>query len=234
MAQKMAQKISHASGRGRRPIRTIPQRKTTVTTSNNDRTRGDGAAKDEAAKAMMTDPAGGGASLDKVRDILFGVQMRDSERKLARLEERLVKETADLKDDVKKRLAALEQFIKKEAESLTDRIKAEHDERSDGLKDVARELKETGRTFEKKTASLDDQLAKGQRELRQQMLDQYQRLAEEIRLKTEEVLKRLAQDSQELRTEKTDRAALASLLTEMAMRLNNEFKIPGADDDRNG
>ena len=135
---------------------------------------------------------------------------------------------------MKKRLAALEQFIKKETESLTDRLKAEHDERSDGAKDLARELKETGRTFEKKTASLDDQLAKSQRELRQHMLEQYQRLAEEIRQKTEDVLKRLAQESQELRTEKTDRAALASLLTEMAMRLNNEFKIPGADDDRNG
>lgn len=230
----MAQKTSAASGRGRRPTRTIPQRKTTVT-STNDRVKGDGAGKDDAAtKAMLADPAGGGASLDKVRDILFGVQMRDSERKLARLEERLAKETADLKDDVKKRLAALEQFIKKENESLADRLKAEHDERSDGLKDVARELKETGRTFEKKTATLDDQLTKSQRELRQQMLEQYQRLAEEIRQKTEEVLKRLAQESQELRTEKTDRAALAGLLTEMAMRLNNEFKIPGADDDRNG
>lgn len=204
-------------------------------TSSNDRVKsGDAPGKgDDGARAMLTEPASG-ASLDKVRDILFGVQMRDYEKKIQRLEERFIKETADLKDDVKKRLAALEQFIKKETESLADRLKAEHDERSDGTKDLARELKETGRTFEKKTAHLDDQLAKSQRELRQHMLDQYQKLAEEIRVKTEDVLTRLAQESQELRTEKTDRAALASLLTEMAMRLNNEFKIPGGDDDRNG
>src|SRR4051794_10546298 len=44
------------------------------------------------------------ASLDKVRDILFGDQMRDVERRFARLEERLIKETADLKDDVRRRL----------------------------------------------------------------------------------------------------------------------------------
>src|SRR6187401_2241566 len=44
------------------------------------------------------------ASLDKVRDILFGSQMRDVERRFARLEERLLKETTDLKDDVRRRL----------------------------------------------------------------------------------------------------------------------------------
>lgn len=207
----MATRHSSAAGRHRHG-KTANQRKNIVT-STNDRVRSaDAPGKgDDGARAMLAEQTGG-ASLDKVRDILFGVQMRDYERKIGRLEERLLKET----------------------ESLAERIKAEHDERSDGAKDLARELKETGRAFDKKTAHLDDQLAKSQRELRQQMLDQYQRLAEEIRQKTEEVLMRLAQESQELRTEKTDRAALASLLTEMAMRLNNEFRLPGADDDRHG
>ena len=36
-----------------------------------------------------------GGNLDKVRDLLFGGQMRDYDRKFARLEERLVKETAE-------------------------------------------------------------------------------------------------------------------------------------------
>ena len=46
-----------------------------------------------------------GGNLDKVRDLLFGGQMRDFDRRFARLEERLIKETADLNDDVRKRLA---------------------------------------------------------------------------------------------------------------------------------
>src|SRR5690349_16058116 len=58
----------------------------------------DGAAPQPAADG--TNPA----SLDKVRDILFGNQMRDVERRFARLEERLIKETADLKEDVRRRL----------------------------------------------------------------------------------------------------------------------------------
>ena len=53
-----------------------------------------------------------GASIDKVRDILFGGQMRDVERRFARLEERLVKETTDLRDDVRKRLDTLERYMR--------------------------------------------------------------------------------------------------------------------------
>ena len=76
--------------------------------------------------------AAAGGNLDKVRDLLFGGQMRDYDRKFARLEERLVKETADLRDEVKKRLAALEAYMKAEVESLSDRLRAEQDGRAVG------------------------------------------------------------------------------------------------------
>ncbi|MFI5179118.1 MAG: hypothetical protein ACHQO8_11165, partial [Vicinamibacterales bacterium] len=61
---------------------------------------------------------GGTGNLDKVRDILFGGQARDIDRRFQRIEERLLKETADLKDDVRKRLSALEQFMKQESATL--------------------------------------------------------------------------------------------------------------------
>ena len=93
------------------------------------------------AAAATADDLGAG-NIDKVRDILFGGQMRDYERRFARLEERLLQETTELKDDVRKRLAALEQFLRQEAESLADRIKAEHEERTDADKDLAREARD--------------------------------------------------------------------------------------------
>src|SRR5262245_8356625 len=58
--------------------------------------------------------ADGGASIDKVRDILFGSHLREFERRFIRLEERLVKETNDLKEDVRSRLEALEAFARSE------------------------------------------------------------------------------------------------------------------------
>ena len=50
-----------------------------------------------------------------------------------------------------------------------------------------------------------------------------------MRVKVEDVLATLAREAESLRSEKTDRATLASLLNEMAMRLTDELRIPGAD-----
>lgn len=175
-----------------------------------------------------------GGNIDKVRDILFGGQMRDYERRFIKLEERLLQETSELKDEVRKRLAALEQFMKQEAASLADRIKTEHEERTDATKDLAREQRESAKAFEKKAGALDDSIGKAQRELRQQLLELQQRMSDEVRQKIDDVLARLTQEANELRNDKTDRAALASLLTEMALRLTNELSIPGIDNGRRG
>lgn len=168
----------------------------------------------------------GGASIDKVRDILFGVQMRDYDKRFARLEERLVKDTAELREDVRKRLASLEQYVQHEIAALGDRLAAEQGERVDGEKALGAELRETARVFEKKTAGLDDQSARAQRELRQQLLEQQQRLTDEIQQRHQELLSVVGRESGELRDEKADRAALATLFTEMAMRLSNQFRLP--------
>ena len=85
-----------------------------------------------------------------------------------------------------------------------------------------------------RASAIDDQLTKGHRDLRQQILEQHQQLSDEIRQKAEEILATLGREAQQLRSDKTDRSALAALLTEVAMRLNNEFHIPGVEDARNG
>jgi hypothetical protein len=176
----------------------------------------------------------GAASLDKVRDILFGAHIKEFERRLARLEEQLIKETADLKDDVRQRLMDLERFFHEETEAIANRLKAERDERADQTADLSRSLREATQASDRKSSTLEDQLSRNQRDLRQQILAQQQRLSAEIRQTADEVTARLNRESQELRNAKTDRAALAALLTEMAMRLNNELTIPGLEEAGNG
>jgi DNA anti-recombination protein RmuC len=168
----------------------------------------------------------GGASIDKVRDILFGVQMRDYDKRFARLEERLVKDTADVREEVRRRLSALEQYVQHEVAALGDRLTAEQNDRVDGDRDLGVQLRDTGNAFEKKTAAMDDQSARAQRDLRQQLLEQQQRLTDEIHQRHQELLAALSRESGELKDEKADRAALASLFTEMAMRLSNQFRLP--------
>src|ERR1700735_5916501 len=64
-----------------------------------------------------------GANVDKIRDILFGSQMRDYDKRFGRLEERLIKDAESLRDEMKKRFEALEGFVQKEIESLGPRLK---------------------------------------------------------------------------------------------------------------
>jgi molybdopterin converting factor small subunit len=165
-----------------------------------------------------------GGSLDKVRDLLFGGQMRDYDRKFARLEERLGKETAELREEVRRRLSTLESYMKAEVESLSERLRAEQDGRAGADKDLGRELRDSAQQFDQKISQLDDLVARNQRDLRQQLHAQHQELVDDIRQRVEEVLGRLAHEAQELRSDKTDRRALAALLTEMAMRLNGDIR----------
>jgi len=173
-------------------------------------------------------------NIDKVRDILFGGQMRDYDRRFSRFEERLVQESAELKEDVRKRLLALEQFVKQETASLADRIKAEHDERVSAAKELGREVRDNAKATEKKTGQIDDQIDKLQRELRKQILDLHKRVTDDIRGKIDDVLARLSQEAADLRNDKADRATIAALLNEMALRLSSDQPAPGADNGRKG
>jgi vacuolar-type H+-ATPase subunit I/STV1 len=181
----------------------------------------------ERKKSGELEAAAGGGNLEKIRDILFGSQVNDFEKRFARLEERLLKETSDSRAEAKKRFDSLEAFIRKEVESLSDRIKTEQAERTESGKELSREIREAARSLEKKLAQLDDVTTKSQRELRQQILDQSKALTEEIRNRIRETATALTREIKDLRVEKTDRAALAGVFTEAAMRLTGDSKAPG-------
>ena len=181
---------------------------------------GNGSPRKGGAEAAVA----GGANLEKIRDILFGAQVHDFEKRFARLEERLLKETSDARAETKKRFDTLEGFIRKEIEALGERLKSEQEERADAVKEISKELRDSARSLDKRIAQLDEVTSKNQRELRQQVLDQSKALTEEIRARNKETTTLLSKEIGELRVGKTDRAALAGLLTDLAVRLSNESK----------
>ncbi|MBT5829392.1 MAG: hypothetical protein HOH77_04270, partial [Candidatus Latescibacteria bacterium] len=75
-------------------------------------------------------------NLGQVRDILFGSQMRDYDKRFARVEERIVSDIQSLKDDVRNQFESLETFVNKEVESLIDRLKDEQADRVGAVKEV--------------------------------------------------------------------------------------------------
>ena len=166
-------------------------------------------------------------NLEKIRDILFGSQMHDYDRRFLRLEEKLSKETADSREDARRRFDSLESFIKQEIAALGDRLRAENQQRLQSAEEITRELRDSARSITQKVNQLDEQTSQSNRELRQQILDQSKILSDEIRHKYEELSAALTREARELRNDKTDRSALANMFTELALRLNNEFKLPG-------
>ena len=169
-----------------------------------------------------------GGKVDRIRDILFGSQMRDYDGRFQRLEEHLAQEAAAIRTDVQTRLETLERFMKGELESMTNRANAEQSERSSGIEKLGRDLGETAKTLESRIKGLDEQTAGETRALRQQLLDQAKALSDEIRQRHDEMKSGLAREAEQIRGAMTGREALAEMLSEVALRLKNEFKVPGA------
>lgn len=161
-------------------------------------------------------------NLDKVRDILFGAQLRDVEKKLQRLEDRLLKELAELRDDVRRRSDAHEQKLKLDLDALSDRLRSEREGRDDAVLGLQNAIKDQATATQKRHAQLDEQLGKAQRDLRQQLAEQSSSLSDEIRRRAEDLTQLLSKSVAELREEKTDKRALVSLFGELALRLNDD------------
>ena len=183
----------------------------------------------ESHSKTLVEESAGAESLETVRDILFGAQSREYENRFARLEERLIKEAEDLRNDLKNHFHSLEVYVKQEVASLTGRMTDEHKEKSDSLNELNQELSNLGKHIQQRIDQLDSQATQGQQELRQQVLDQQQVLSQEIQQKNVDLSAKLDIAIEELRTEKLDRVALAEMFMESALRLKNAFKLPEKD-----
>ncbi len=174
------------------------------------------------------DQAGVG-NVDKIREILFGSQMREIEARMARLEQSLAETTGELRQSTSRRLDTLERHFTKELETLEARQKAEREERAEAVKKLAQESKQADEALAKKAELVSDQGIAAQRELRAEILKQSKDLRDEIGRVQAELSAALEQRFQELGNAKTDRAALAAILTEVAMRISDDLHLPVAE-----
>jgi hypothetical protein len=158
-------------------------------------------------------------NVDKIRDILFGAQMRDYDRRFATLEERLLREAAELRDDLHRRVTATEQFLRGELEALAQSLSAEQRERKQGVRDAMDATANVNRELSDRVATLAEQAAQQHRELRNTMNDHVRQLGEDLERRSQDLTGELRRESYELRSAKADRAALAAMFAEFAQRL---------------
>lgn len=165
-----------------------------------------------------------GSNIDKVRDILFGSQMKEIEKKLAKLETRLIKEMSDLRNDTSKKQQEIESYFKQELESLLTRIKNEHGEREESIKGLTSEMNGLVSSLGKKLGLFTEETHQEERRLREMVMEQTKVLRSEL----EEKFKILSENQERyftaLDANKIDRILLANMLTEISMRLHSDLQ----------
>ena len=167
-------------------------------------------------------------SLDKVRDILFGGQMRDYERRFNELNARLEAELARMREAQDKRLAQIDKRVDDQLEKLGKLLRQEIQDRNRSIDDVESRLQQASRTARGEVAtaleSHGQELASADERLRAALADLHKATTARAG-DTDAALTRM---SAELRGEKVGRDDLAALLTEFALRLKGDFDLPTA------
>lgn len=167
-------------------------------------------------------------NVDKIRDILFGGQMKDYERRFVKLEEKLTQEANRLAQDMEARIDSLDKFMRRELERRTEQLQQERKERIDALKSLDAELQKVNDNLVERLEQLDRNTQAEISETRQEFHDEVAILQTRLREQHDALQKELENESESLRQDKVSRDSLANLFSEVALRLNGEFNVPDA------
>jgi hypothetical protein len=160
--------------------------------------------------------------VDKIRDLLFGNQMQDYDRRFSMLEERFLQRFREIESESARNLGSFESSAKKQMESLSAQLREEKDLRTDADKEIDRTQREHNDTVEKRLRSISEQLSKLERDQADRLTQEVQSLREEIKRRNEDLQHTIEKMFAELSNVKTDRNLLASLFLEIARCLNQD------------
>ncbi len=163
-----------------------------------------------------------GDNVDKIRDILFGQQLRDFERKFAQIEDRLNSDLEALRGESQRQNDSLQTYIDSEAEILSGKLKTESETRQQQLDDLQDELKKLARQIDSRLADLAEQLEQQARDFNQKLLKHSQEASAELKKQQEQLRQRMDEQHRSLSDGKVDRSMLAEMLTTLAMQLTSD------------
>lgn len=165
-------------------------------------------------------------NVDQIRDILFGGQMREYERRFQELNQRLEADLARMADAQDKRLAQIDKRVDDQLEKLSKLVRQEVEDRSGAVDDLESRTQQAARSaraeISKALDGLGHDLAASDERLRSALAD----LQAAVNARAGETESALSRTGAQLRAEKVGRDDLAALLTEFALRLKGDFDLP--------
>ncbi|CAA6806341.1 MAG: Unknown protein [uncultured Thiotrichaceae bacterium] len=165
------------------------------------------------------DAADPNQSLDLVRKILFGEQVKQTEKRQASLERYIQASVASLNEETCKKIDTL----KSEISVLTDLFEEETQTRKTNLAGTQENIERVEHSIDK----LGHQVMKNHSELNERLGAEKNRLDVQMRDWRQEILQQLQDATQVLGHEKADRQSIAVLLTEMAEQLVTDESVAG-------
>ena len=158
-------------------------------------------------------------SIDQVRDLLFGGQMRMVDSRIQSLDERLLHETSALRAEFERQIGDLDGSIKKELARHAERLASERTKRVEDLKALNAELRESLKVLERRHQSLEETAGLADAELRDHLVKNAAAFSSELSRTSERITGELQRITSQLQSEKLDSAAIAAGLTDLAAKL---------------
>jgi len=158
-------------------------------------------------------------SIDQVRDLLFGGQMRMVDSRIQSLDERLLHETSSLRTEFERQIGDLDGSIKKELARHAERLASERTKRVEDLKALNNELREALKALERRHQSLEETAGLADAELRDHLVKNAASFSSELARTSERITGELQRITTQLQSEKLDSAAIAAGLTDLAAKL---------------
>jgi hypothetical protein len=184
-------------------------------------------ARPSSSPELTAADAASGSNIEQLRDIIFGGQMREYERRFARMEERIASELTAVREEVRDRCTTLEAYMRDEFGSITVELRAIQQSRAVEERRFSESIADTAKATEERMAALNELVGRQYRELRAQLLEQTKAITDDVQRRHADLLALAKRDAAELRDGKADRTALSALFMEVALRLRGESVVPG-------
>ncbi len=174
---------------------------------------------DAERTSKLDESMGGIGNVEKIRDILFGTHIRDYDKRFKRLEDRLIQEGQQLRDDISQRIRALEELLNTEIDALSEKAKVDRQERILSVQDLQQELGALKNELNNRSSQLEEQFGKELKQLRQQLHLRSQEFSTQLRSQNENLNELIKQEITALQEEKVSRNDLAAFFSEFSLRL---------------
>ena len=180
---------------------------------------------DKAKPAARANVAPEG-NVDQIRDILFGGQMRDYDRRFDELDERSKREAERARAEFIKRFESIEQLLKEQADKHAAQLKKLDNELKVSAEAASVSSDRLAKALRSELAGVDEKYDAGTSALRDRLHKLANETAESLRSSQDEISLVIDRMGSALRDEKVARDELAGFFSEMALRLTRQFDLP--------